>query len=156
MSKFDYAEESKNLSEVIEVAIDSIKKYPPKEFSEEHISRFIETYLDFKNKVINPESKYRNAQSLKILKNDVLIFFQEGKGAAVNFFWSIIRERNLGYKRENKLLKILKKQKISNKIEYDFVIDVLLPYQQEGLIDAQEVVELNKMIAKYEVGAKST
>ncbi|MNJ03586.1 hypothetical protein D3C73_1639680 [compost metagenome] len=46
--------------------------------------------------------------------------------------------------------KIFKRKKINNVREYDFVIDVIVPYQQEGLIDQQEVALLNDLILEFE------
>ena len=64
--------------------------------------------------------------------------------------WKEIKAQNLPYKRENKLAKILKRKKINNIHEYDFVIDVIVPYQQEGLINEEEVVLLNKWLGDFE------
>ncbi len=150
MIKSNYTEQAKILSEAIDIAIESLKKFPPKGFDNTHLNHFINTYLEFKNNALNPNPKYQNSKSLSYIKDDVFTYFQEGTGEAIHYFWKQINVRNLGYKRENKLLKILKRQKIKNQIEYDFIIDVLVPYQQEGLISRAEVSELNKMISEFE------
>src|SRR5687768_9336740 len=106
MAKLDYKEQAHALTEAIDIAIDSVKKFPPNGFDNTHLSHFINTYLEFKNNVLNPESQYRNFQSLAYIKNDVFIYFQEGSGDAVNFFWKQVGERHLGFFRENKLAKI--------------------------------------------------
>jgi hypothetical protein len=56
----------------------------------------------------------------------------------------------LPYKRENRMAKILKRKKIINDIEYDFVTDVIVPYQQEGMITEEEVISLNTYLGDYE------
>jgi len=76
--------------------------------------------------------------------------FQEGSGNHVEAFWKEIKNAGLPFKRENKLVKILKRGKIKNALEYDFIIDVLVPYQQEGLLTQEEVVLLNQMIGEFE------
>jgi len=150
MAKLNYKEQANALSEAIDIAIDSVKKFPPKGFDETHLNHFITTYLEFKNNALNPEPQYRNSQSLAYIKSDVFTYFQEGSGDAVNDFWKQVGERNLGFLRENKLVKILKREKIKNRIEYDFLIDVIVPYQQEGLINAAEAKQLAKMLAEFE------
>jgi len=72
----------------------------------------------------------------------------------VDYFWQEIKLAGLDFKRENKLGKILKRKKINNRIEYDFIIDVFVPYQQEGLISGDEVELLNKLLADYEGSGK--
>ena len=150
MSKLSYDDEAKLLSRAIDLAIESVKKLPPKGFDDNHINHFVSTYLDYKNKVLNPEPKYKNSKSLAYIENAILTYFQEGTGDAVHFFWKTVNDQNLGFKRKNKLDKILKRQKIKNQIEYDFVIDVLIPYQQEGLLSEADAQKLNQMIARFE------
>lgn len=150
MAKSNYEEQAQALSKAIDIAIESIKKFPPKEFDANHLNHFISSYLQFKKNVLEPEEKYKNSQSLSYIKNDVLTYFQEGTGNAVHYFWQQVNAQNLGFNRENKLAKILKRKKIKNQIEYDFVVDVLVPYQQESLISKSDVTELNQMIAEFE------
>ncbi|MNY73060.1 hypothetical protein D3C86_2117470 [compost metagenome] len=52
------------------------------------------------------------------------------------------------------MVKILKRKKINNIREYDFVIDVMIPYEQEGLIDQDEVILLNDLISQFEMRKK--
>jgi len=150
MTKINYSEQAKILVKVVEIAIESIRQYPPEGFSVNHIDQFVNTYLDFRNKIENPEPQFHNMKSLKHLQNDMFIYFQEGKGKAVNHFWRQLRYNQLNFKRENKLIKILKRQKINNIKEYDFVIDVFVPYQEEGILNEEDVRVLNKLISSFE------
>lgn len=150
MAKSIYKEKAKNLSQAIDIAIATIQEIPPKGFNKSHIEQFIDTYLDAKNKAINPEPQFANTKSLKYIIDEVFTYFQEASGETVNVFWKRINENELPYKRKNKLAKIFKRKKIKNKTEYDFVIDVILPYQQEGLINEDEVSLLNTFIKDFE------
>jgi len=58
---------------------------------------------------------------------------------------------NIDYPRENKLAKVLKRGKINNKTEYDFVVDVIVPYLQELLINQEQAALLSKMIGDFEL-----
>jgi hypothetical protein len=88
--------------------------------------------------------------SLKYKEEDVFIYFQEASGETVNEFWKRIKESGLPYKRENKMEKILKRKKIRNDIEYNYVIDTIVPLQQEGVLSKEDVSLLEQMMAQYE------
>ena len=47
------------------------------------------------------------------------------------------------------MAKILKRKKINNDIEYDFVTDVIVPYQQEGMITEEEVILLKYLFGEF-------
>ncbi len=148
--KTTYENEAKNLAQAIDIAIKSIKKYPPENFQTHQINHFINTYLDIKNKALNPEPQFKKLSSLKYLIKDTLIFFQESSGKNVNYFWIEIENKKLPYKRENKVLNILKKNKIKNKLEYDYVIDTIIPFKQKGLISTEQSNQLKQLIAEFE------
>jgi hypothetical protein len=150
MSKDSYINAKNAISKVIDIAIYCVENYTPKEWDIITYESFIKVYSECKEGVLNPEPRYDNLKSLKYVINDVFIYFQEGGGNCVEEFWKEIKKQNLPYKRENKVVKILKRKKINNIREYDFVIDVIVPYQQEGLINSEEVVLLNELIGKFE------
>ncbi|KLT69476.1 hypothetical protein [Flavobacterium sp. ABG] len=150
MSKDSYINAKNAISKVIDIAIYCFRNYTPNEWDTKTSDVFVEAYLECRERALNPEPRYETLKSLKYVINDVFIYFQEGGGNCVEEFWKEIKKQNLPYKRENKMLKILKRKKINNIREYDFVIDVIVPYQQEGLINSEEVVLLNELIGKFE------
>lgn len=150
MNKLSYEEQTRQLIAAIDIAVKAFQLYPPNVWDDSTKQHMVKTYLSFKNGVQNPEPKFKNKQSLSYKIDDVFIYFQEGSGEAVDYFWQQIKNTSLDFKRENKLGKILKRRKIKNRIEYDFIIDVLVPYQQEGLISNDEVDLLNKLLLEYE------
>ena len=150
MSKENYKEQVANLALAIDIAIKAFQDYPPKGYNSSHVEQAIKVYSGFKTDILNPQPKFDNIKSLKYTIENAFIFFQEGSGKAVDFFWGEIKNNNLPYKRENKLGKIFKRGKIKNQIEYDFIIDVLVPYQQDKLINEEEVIIINKLIADFE------
>jgi hypothetical protein len=150
MKSAKYLQAVENLVKAIDIAIDVVKVSPLKDFREQDKQQFILVYSDWKEDIINPEPQYANMASLKYSIDAVFTYFQEGSGQTVELFWQKIKEVDLPYKRENKMAKILKRKRIKNDIEFDFVIDVLVPYQQEGLINEDDVVLLNKLIGDFE------
>jgi len=153
MSKFNYEEQAKQLSLAIDIAVKAFQEYPPKNWEAVPIQQVIKTYLTWKNELENSDPKYKNSKSFSFRINDVLTYFQEDSGETVNYFWQQINNEGLEYKRENKLLKIIKRKKIKSQIEYDFIIDVLVPYQQERIIIPEEVILLNKLLHTFELNA---
>lgn len=154
MKKLTYEEQAENLSNIIDIAILAIESQAPKEWSEVNKKHIINTYLDWKDQLLNPKPEFHNIKSLNYLSNDIFVYFQEGSGEAVNFFWNKVNHLQLGFKRKNNLVKILKRGKINNQFEYDYVIDVIVPYQQEHLISDIEVITLNQLIKNYEKSGK--
>jgi hypothetical protein len=81
----------------------------------------------------------------------LLTGFNEGHGEVVELFWQKVKEQNLPLQRVNKMAKILKRGRIKDEYEYDFVTDVIVPYMQEGMITAEEEVRLKDMLGKFEL-----
>jgi hypothetical protein len=149
MKKTTYKEQADNLSKAIDIAISSFQNYPPKGFDKSHIDHIINTYLDSRNKALNPEPQLEKVSSLKYIVEEVFTYFQESTGETVNVFWKQIKQENLPYQRKNKLDKILKRNKIKNKIEYDFITDVIVPYEQEGLLSKDDIKTLSQLLKEY-------
>lgn len=150
MKNAKYLEAAENLVKAIDIAIDVLKVASIKDFREQDKQQFISVYSGWKEELINPQPQYANMASLKYSIEGVFTYFQEGSGQTVEMFWQKIKESGLPYKRENKLAKILKRKKIKNDIEYDFVIDVIVPYKEEGIINDDEFILLNKLIGEFE------
>lgn len=147
MTKFNYDDEANKLAQAIDIAIESFKMYPPDGFDEKQLTHVYEKY---KTAVLSPKKRFRNKSGLNQSTYEVFTYFQEGHGNTVNVFWDKINESKLDFRRENRLAKILKRKKIKDHLEFDFVIDTLVPYQQEGLISSDEVELLSKLIADFE------
>ena len=154
MASKKFTEASQNLSKAAEIAIESLKKFPLINWDNSFLNHFLNCYEKFKYDINNPEPKFQNLRSLKYLEEDVFTWFQEGAGDNVEEFWRRIKEEELPYKRKNRMQKILKRKKIINAIEYDFVTDVIVPYQQEGMITEEEVILLNTYLRGFEKKAK--
>ena len=183
MASKKYLEARDNLLKAIDLAIESIIKYPngrdkremPGEMEiysnngSEIVKKIVKldnkdsngnTYTDLtwelkfyndrKERLLNAEKKFQTLQSLKYSIEDFFIYFQEAAGPDVDEFWRRIKEANLPYERENKLEKIMKRGRIRNDIEYDYVIDTIVPFQQEGILSEENVKKLNEMIEKFE------
>jgi hypothetical protein len=150
MASKKYEEMSLHLIKASDIAIESIKKFPPKKESIDFCKHLLNCYQENKELIINAAPKFRNLTSLKYDYESIFTRFQEGSGEDVEEFWRRIKEENLPFKRENKMAKILKRKKINNDIEYDFVTDVIVSYQQEEMITEDEVLLLNTYLGNFE------
>jgi len=150
MSSKKYEEASLNLIKAADIAIESIKKFPPKKESKDFSVHLLNCYHENKKLIINAEPKFRNIASLKYDYEVIFTRFHEVSGEDVEEFWKRIKEEGLPFKRENKMAKILKRKKINNNIEYDFVTDVMIPYLQQGLITEEELKLLKDYLGKFE------
>jgi hypothetical protein len=154
--KTPYETQAEQLAQAIDIATEAFKTYPPKDWSESNIQHVIKVHLDWKEMALNPKPAFKNKKSLAYLINDTFTYFQESSGKTVEYFWQEVVKHNLPFKRENKLSKILKRKRIKNDIEYDFITDVFVPYRQGGLITEDEVTLLNELLAQYEAKNKTT
>jgi len=146
MTKRSYEEEAIRLSKVIDIAIESFEK-----FELENKDWFTKVYLEYKESILSPEPQFRNMTSLKYSISDIFTMFQECTGEEIEYFWKQIEKQNLGYIREDKLAKIMKRGKINSRIEFEYATDVIVVAEQEKRITKDEVKKLAKMIGKFEL-----
>ncbi len=149
-----YQIELDNLKKACDISIEVYTKFPSKDWSADLVNWFIKCALDKKEMLSNRQAPFNTLASLKYDYEAIFTFFQESSGLIVEEFWNRIKKENLPYKRENKLKKILKRKRIANDIEFDFVTDVLVPYIQEGLITQEEELLLKQYLGDFELKAK--
>lgn len=148
--KNEYDSKAKFLANIIDIAIGCFTNNPPEGFEESHIKQFVNTYLDYKNKAINPEPRFHNSKSLKQIMNDVLIYFQESSGKAADAFWKEVYAKKLNVKRVNRFQKILKRGKIKDQNEYDTIIDLYNTYIETKMLSQNDILKINKLISDFE------
>lgn len=143
-----YEEEVQSLVKAMDIAIEVLQKYPPEGWSTNDIEFTVKIYNEDKHMAL--EDKIKSISSLRQFENECLAFFQESGGEAVEQFWKAVKEEDLPYVRENQLEKILKKKKISNDAEFNYVIDTLVPMQQNGMINREQALALSNYLGDYE------
>jgi len=146
----NYENEVNELCKAIDLAVEAFEQACPSNFTLDHQKHFITTYKDWKDRVLNAQPEFRNLASLKYSHQDVFTYFQESTGPTVECFWKRLNEEGLNFKRENKLKKVLDRGKIRGRIEFDYVIDILVPAEQTGMINEKEAALLSAMIGEFE------
>ncbi|MBF9238085.1 hypothetical protein I2I05_11830 [Hymenobacter sp. BT683] len=155
MAKPEYSTYAAPLSAAIDVAIEALQRFPPAGESGEGVAHWVSVYRELKEHVDQPAPEYRNQRSLQHMQADVLTYFLEATGPTVDYFWQHVQQRGLPYQRVNRMAKILKRNRLTSRSEYDLVVDVLVPYQQEGLLTPDEAAALSRMIGEFENRKKS-
>jgi len=146
-NKKTYEEEVNNLLQAINIAIIVIQENGASDNRSIPLNNFHAQLIE---EIKNSGPQFRNLKSLSYKIDDLFTFFQEGSGIIVDKFWEKIKESNLPYKRVNRIAKILKRGKIKNDIEYQFIIDVMQPYLTEGVFTEEEYAQVNGMIDAFE------
>lgn len=148
-----YKEEALKLAKAFDIAIDAYSKYPPKDFEKELFLKDYISFLDgWMKACLSPNPPFRKRISdLKFLHPILFEFFQETKGKTVEYFWERIQEEKLDYKRRKKSLinEILERGKIKDRNEYNYVIDMIVTLEQEGITTKEDSIKLDEMIGKY-------
>jgi hypothetical protein len=146
-----YQTELENLIRACEIAIQTYSNFWPKHLKKSDLDWTILCENERKNRLINRKTPFNTLVSLKDVYEEIFTYFQEGSGQMVDEFWKLIKESGLPYKRENKLAKILKRGKVKNHIEYDFIKDVIGPYLQDNMITTIEAELLDSYLMAFEV-----
>ena len=150
MSKKNYEDEAIKLSKAADIAIESFEKFPPEIWSKEVLNHVISCYTEWKYNALNPEPQFKRIASLKYNIENVFTYFQESAGKEVEYFWQQIQKQNLDYIREDKLAKVIKCGKIKNRIEFEYVTDIIVHAEQENRITNDEAKQLGKMLYEFE------
>lgn len=149
-TKKDYQTEAEKLAKAIDIAIESYTSVPPEEWDTVVLKMMTKTHREWKENALNPDPPFRNLKSLQFLVDSVFTFFNEGNGPTVELFWKKLKEVELDYPREDRLGKVLKRDKIKSRSEYNLVTDMMVGAHQTGRISEKEFKRLSEMIDEFE------
>jgi len=88
--------------------------------------------------------------ALNYFENDFFTYYNEGSGEDVEMFWKAIKEEGLPFERKDIIGKILKKKKLSKHEDYEYIMDVIQSFYEEGKLTDEDVAKLNKFVSDYE------
>lgn len=138
----------RDLSMACDIALDVFQNHPPSVLDATSLVHVIKYYQQ--SKVDLQNTKYQNKRDLKQIETEVFTCFNEDNGPSIDYFWQQIHANNLPFQRKDLLAKILKRKKIKDHEEYNFVTDVVVAYAQEGRITEEQETMLKKMIGDFE------
>jgi hypothetical protein len=143
-----YEEQADKFAKAVDIAEQIIKESV--HFNADLAKPMMDFGTQVKHMALNPEPKFRRLASLKYLESDFFIFWNESNGPDVDKFWHRVFESNLGYVRKDAIQDVLKRKKIKNVHEFDFITDNIVVYQQTGRLNEQQAIELNHYIGEFE------
>lgn len=88
--------------------------------------------------------------SLRYFIKEAIDQYSSMTGPSYDLFWKKLKEHGLPYEPKDVLEGIFKRGRLKDEIEYEFVIDNLVLWQQEGKITETQRDSLNEMIAAFE------
>jgi hypothetical protein len=144
-----YEEQADKLVKAVNIAERIIKESA--DFNAELAKSMLDFGTQVKHMALNPEPQFRRIVSLKYLESDFFTFWNESSGADVDKFWHRVFESKLGYVRKNAIQAVLKRRKIKNVHELDFITDNIVVYEQTGRLNQEQLIELNKYIGEFEI-----
>jgi hypothetical protein len=96
--------------------------------------------------------KFANLTSLAYNEDYFFVYWNEAIGTHVDLFWEKIKAANLPYKRKrNVLTDTLEKGRIRNIHEYHTLVDSLVIYYQNGMIDEKQMQQLSEMLDRFAI-----
>ena len=143
-----YQDRAQRLSKIIEIAEAIIKT--SNTLSEDLKSHMLQWGEQVKYMALYPEPKFKRVGSIKSLENDFLNYWNEATGPEVEMFWSTLNNNNIQLERKDIFKAILKRRKIKDLSEYDYVIDNIVICEQLRKINNEQVIELNKFLEDFE------
>jgi hypothetical protein len=151
----NYQEKVIYIQKIIEVNSIIIEKYPYYLFGNDFgLSENLKLLKEMQMDLSNAHKVRISSADLKDYEEYLTTVYQEASGEAIELFWRIIKDRSIPLKRLNKMAKILKRGRIKDQYEYDFVTDVIVPYIQANMITAEEEIALKQMLGKFEMKQK--
>ncbi len=151
--KRKYSEYLIQIYVLCDLAVEHFKKQVGQQQSEIGVGMYKEMmsfYAEEKSDLKNLPKKYQTVATLRQLESDLLAFFNESDYVETEPFWKDVASLGLPFRRNDVVGKVLKRGKIRTRAEYDTVIDLIVPYSQEGKITAEDATRLNEMIGKFE------
>jgi hypothetical protein len=99
---------------------------------------------------LNPEPPFRRIASLRYLEEEVLSGWYNATGPDADSVWSQIHEQVLPYQRKDVLAKVLKRRRIKDQHEFDYITDSIVLAQQDGRITKGQALELDSLLMKFQ------
>lgn len=142
-----YEQRAEQFSKVCDIGVQVLIEA---EISADEKERMIGLCSSDKQHALNPLPIYKQIGSLKCIEAEHFWYWNEHNGSHIDKFWGKVKEEGLDYERKDLFQRILKRGKISNLQEYDYVIDEILVAEQIGRISIDEVRRLNNYLSNYE------
>lgn len=137
-------QQADRLLQLVQISVEAIASW-----SEERYVQAVRLQLDFAVDLI-AEGRSRSVAPLRSFERDLLIPWNELPWESTKPFWLAAEREGLPYRRTDRLTKILQRDAIRSRADYDLALDSLPLAAQEGRISPSEGERLAELVALYE------
>ncbi|MBK7946576.1 MAG: hypothetical protein IPJ85_15325 [Flavobacteriales bacterium] len=120
------------------------------EFQDAHKAVMKQGFEEMKRMSLNPEPQFRRIASLRYLEEHVLGGWSDATGPDADRVWAEIQKQGLPYHRKDVLAVVLKRKRIKDQHEFDYVTDNIVIAEQENRITKEQAVALDAMLMKFQ------
>jgi hypothetical protein len=120
------------------------------EIPEDEKQRELKIILADKNLALNPLPQFKKMQSLKCIEAEHFWYWNEKSGVHINLYWKAISQAGLPFKRKDVILSVLKRKRVKDIYEFDFLKDELLSAEQTGRVTMEQAEIIKKFMEKFE------
>ncbi len=103
---------------------------------------------------LNPRKGFKRMDSLKYLESDYFVHWDEIENPEGHRFWTELFKKGLYRERRNIIEKVLKRNKIKNIAEFEFINDTIVVAEQTGHITESQSKQLNQLMGEFEFNQK--
>src|SRR5829696_5669155 len=126
--KQTYQERADRLAKTINIAETILKSSDS--HSDDMRSHMLQWGQQIRDMALNPEPQFKRVASIKYLENDFLTYWNEASGPDVERFWLTVGNSSIDFERKDILKAILKRRRIKDIHEYDYVVDSIVVAEQ--------------------------
>ncbi|MBS2213783.1 hypothetical protein KEM09_20410 [Carboxylicivirga mesophila] len=147
-----YEERAQKLALVVDIAqeiINTSSKLP--DFDKKEYLKLGQLVKEY---ALNPRKGFKRMDSLKYLESDYFAHWNEIENPEGQRFWTELYKKGLYRERRNIIEKVLKRNKIKNIAEFEFINDTIVVAEQTGHINETQSEQLNKLMGDFEFKQK--
>lgn len=143
-----YDERARQFAQAVDVVIGVVMGSPS--YSDTDKATLTQGFAELRHMALEPQPQFRRVASLRYLEEALLSGWNDANGPEADHIWSEIRKLGLPYTRKDVLSTILKRKRIKDQHEFDYVTDSIVIAQQEGRITEEQAIALDRMLMDFQ------
>ena len=120
------------------------------EIPEEEKQREPRIILSDKDMALNPLPQYKRIDSLKCIEAEHFWYWNEKSGPHIREYWKAISKAGLPYKGKDIIALVLKRGRVKDIYEFDFLKDELFVAEQTKRLTSAEAQTIKAAMVKFE------
>jgi hypothetical protein len=145
--RLTYEQHAEKFARAVDIGLKILEEADISPRDKERLIRLAESD---KEMALNPPPIYKKVASLNCIIAEQLYYWNEEKGRHVEQFWDELAKNGIDYKRKDIFKTVLKRSRINNLQEYDYILDEILVAHQSHRLTTEELEKLNELLLNYE------